>query len=1431
MATTTVPENNEFTIGWICALPEEYAAAVAVLDEQYDPPVSKATNDQNNYTTGRLGQHKVVIAVCPAGQYGTTSAASVARDMVHSFINIRIGLMVGVGGGIPSTEHDIRLGDVVVAMPSNGRPAVIQYDMGKRLEDGSFHCTSILSQPPQVLLAAINGLRMRLERGDISIRQEIKKSLERLPRKAMTKRYSKPPDATDVLYHADFSHVDIPQVSAPTCCPITTDNHSRRELRTEEDDDPAVHYGPIGSADTLVKDAKVRQSLAKNHGILCVEMEAAGLMNHFPCVVVRGICDYADSHKNKQWQPYAAMSAAAYARVLVLRLLPNQVEYQKKLRLLLLQQHEETSEKLDLIVKTTMAAQETMSNWQDSELLRTIKEWLRPPDHSASHGRARERHFEGTGQWLLNSDIFRRWLTSGNSFLWLHGLPGSGKTILTSSVVEYLRESSFCTTLLYFYFDLGDISQTHIEGAVRSLLVQLCTYSTKHCQTLQALWLACGRGSEQPLVQDLQQTLSAILATLPEAWIIIDALDECDTEDEHLTSRVLPWIHQTVSGSANVHLLATSRPLSKIQQSFASWVDDTQIWQITSTEQDEDISNYVKARVHHSDGFRRWSERPGTRNMIAEGVVEKAHGMFRLAALQLDSLKNCPDHRSLTDALRELPKGLFTMYDQIIKGIPSALITGTKRILMLLAFSNYPIDLADLVDALAVRTSPEYTYSADDRMGDPNEITAYCPGLISLHGTDDHRHVRLAHSSVREYLMSNRKDAPQQLRLDEDASRNEAAIVYLTYILSEAERSSDSEALRDATFTLHCASSLVPNIARCQILNQDVLRLLSTFLSHDKLFQALLDWIIPLEWHEFGHEVESGPIGPTYFAACLGNSSVMNLVLESHPDLNQKGGQYGTPLGAAISRHNVPLVNLLLDSGADVGADCDSHGTPLSLAAAKGHLTLVKLLLQRGADVDDVGASGNSPLISAVFHGHLDVVQSLIIAGARTDVTERHYYTDQLFGALSAACRIESEPIVRLLLQHGADVNGRGLQEEVVPMDAAMDNGNFSIAALLILEGARPHKEGYYSCYLDQATRQGNFDMLDLLIQANAIVNSYHDLSCQALFSALISKREDMANLLLDHGANPNSKCKYSGDSCLATSILSVLPSIAHRLIEMGADIAFRTRGGMSALDCAAKRGLVDLIEEIHRRRIHDRTWIDDLDRAVQHAIEGKHQKAVQRLLDLGANVHKYNIALNSAMYDLDSEQLRLAIFAGADVDAFIAKDFFPFQVSIFRGKDDFLVTLLDSGFDVDVLDADGKSALYHSCELGCQGMTKLLLDRGADVNAGSLHGQFPLAAAAKRGDLDLVQSLLDRGAKVNPNDAHGDSLYLAAREGHTDIVKLLLANGAEISAVTSKGGTLLSAAQQRGHVEVECLLVEGVTSSREPELIPTGFSAKPEGT
>ena len=293
---------EDYTVGWISALPIELAAATEMLDEMHQN-LPQDSNDDNLYTLGCIGEHNVVIACLPAGQMGTNSAAAVAMRMRLKFTSVRFGLMVGIGGGVPSGEVDLRLGDVVVSQPHLNHGGVVQYDFGKSTPNG-FERTGFLSPPPTLLLNAVAKVRTSHLRGKSSLLSNLAK-INHLP------EFGRDQAGPDILFESTYKHV-----GGPTCETCNKDRVVKRKVR--DSGGFMVNYGTIASGNQVVRDGVARDKISSElGGILCFEMEAAGLINSFPCLIIRGICDYSDSHKNKRWQPYAAATAASYATELL----------------------------------------------------------------------------------------------------------------------------------------------------------------------------------------------------------------------------------------------------------------------------------------------------------------------------------------------------------------------------------------------------------------------------------------------------------------------------------------------------------------------------------------------------------------------------------------------------------------------------------------------------------------------------------------------------------------------------------------------------------------------------------------------------------------------------------------------------------------------------------------------------------------------------------------------------------------------------------------------------------------------------------------------------------------------------------------------------------------------------------------------------------
>ena len=293
----------EFEIAVICALQIEADAVEALFDHSWDDdgaPYGKAARDPNAYSTGAIGCHNVVLAHMPG--MGKASAAAVAAYCHSSFPNLKLALIVGVCGVVPfypsgSDTAEIVLGDVIVS------EGVVQYDFGQRL-------------PEQFV--AKETLRDALGRPNLEIRALLVKLQGLRGRKMLQAKmagymdvaaaYPYPGATQDRLFEATYRHLR----DGMSCQECACDGKLVPRARLESGDgQPAVHFGLIASGDTVMKSAKDRDAIAQRAGVIGFEMEGAAVWDILPCVVIKGACDYADSHKNKVWQPYAAATAAA----------------------------------------------------------------------------------------------------------------------------------------------------------------------------------------------------------------------------------------------------------------------------------------------------------------------------------------------------------------------------------------------------------------------------------------------------------------------------------------------------------------------------------------------------------------------------------------------------------------------------------------------------------------------------------------------------------------------------------------------------------------------------------------------------------------------------------------------------------------------------------------------------------------------------------------------------------------------------------------------------------------------------------------------------------------------------------------------------------------------------------------------------------------
>ncbi|PCD25239.1 hypothetical protein AU210_014347 [Fusarium oxysporum f. sp. radicis-cucumerinum] len=601
-------ESEEYTVGWICALPLEMAAARGMLDLVHPNLSHQDPNDHNSYVLGEIHGHKIVIACLPVGNYGTSPAATVAINLLRTFKSIRFGLMVGIGGGAPSAQHDIRLGDVVIGQPSGTFGGVVQHDRGKVLPQGGFERTGFQNAPPQLLLAALARLQATHMNEDSQVPEYLTHLVAKSP-KRMKPKFRYQGTSNDQLFQADYDHTKPGYTTCEDC------DRSKLVGREErEDTDPYFHYGIIASGNQVIKDGKTRERLGKEYSALCFEMEAAGLYN-FPCLVIRGICDYADSHKNNVWQEYAAAVAAAFSKELLLFVSPNQVLQEKKL----------LSELVSIAKDNLKTSKESLD---EQRYIKKVLDNRRIDLHTVYNARYDSEDVQesprcepGTRVRLL--EAIERWAERGSDqpVFWLVGPAGTGKSTIARSIVHTFDKDK--RLVAGYFFKRGEQDRNDTSRLFSTLAMQFVdnVSSFKECLRQSLEGLDKDAVEKINLETQFHKLLWHPLENLQlnekgplQRIIVIDALDECE-RPEHLI-RVLELLFRLCTVSKfRLRVLITSRSAPDIVEAFEphlknKTVRNLELHREFSEDTKIDIQNFLKLRFEDIRRKRRVQQKP-----------------------------------------------------------------------------------------------------------------------------------------------------------------------------------------------------------------------------------------------------------------------------------------------------------------------------------------------------------------------------------------------------------------------------------------------------------------------------------------------------------------------------------------------------------------------------------------------------------------------------------------------------------------------------------------------------------------------------------------------------------------------------------------------------------------------------------------------------
>ncbi|RDH16249.1 hypothetical protein M747DRAFT_267006 [Aspergillus niger ATCC 13496] len=1054
--------HNDYMVAWICALSLELAAAKAILDEVH-PPLSQPASDHNVYTLGRIGSHNVIVACLPGGVYGTISATAVASHMVSTFRNIRFGLMVGIGGGVPSQSADIRLGDVVVSMPTATSGGVIQFDYGKTLRGGHFQHTGLLNKPPPVLLKAISQVKSDYMTGKRLIGDILNDTLQNS--EELKEQFSRP--KADWLFSPTYDHDD----SKYNCLACDqTQLVNRPERRT---DDPCIHYGLIASGDQVMKDAKTRDFIARDLDILCFEMEAAGLMDELPSLVIRGICDYCDSHKNKRWQGYAALTAAAYAKALL------------------------------SVVPATLSRERDLCN-SEKECLRSLsfreQEYRYNDIHPAMH----------TCAWLFEDPQYKAWLNSRQGLLWIKGNPGAGKSVLMKFAVQSMADKNAGKLVSFFIHGRGTTLQRTPLGLFRALLnAMLCSFPDYLCQLTQSFvdrekrYGSYEEGRWTWPEEELRKLLSQILTEGTKnspVIVFIDALDECGKDSARTLLTYFKDLMEAVKckgGQAKICLSSRHYPILGHHM-------------IPSICMEQQNTNDIQRVV---GGMLKEIEAEEDRKYFESEVLSKARGGFQWAVLVCNRVieENIigTKREDLRSKLADIPEALDGLYSRILNDVHESDRQQMVKLFQWILFAKRPLSAHELRDALSIDIDMEPGTQLRSHSSWSDTVTKF------------EVHVRHLSKGLVEFQS---REIWEQYEPGEEDSDREAQFIHQSvadFLLNKF--------LSSIMCDPHLSQSVVGaghfQISRAclRYMTHDEVLEGGQRLSRSKFFQTfqLIPYAVRFLFQHI-KEVEQQNIPQSDLLTLLhwGQKSTLqklaNLWRVSDPD--NVYTPRGWPFIQATAFHVLitfasksAFDDLLQNDGVEVdGRDIDGN-TPLLLAIKRGHQDMAVALLNRS--------------IEWQLH-QKEVAVSAIIYGTSTK-RDRYYFMDvnardnENNTALSVAMEESALDVMVKLIEGGASFN---IQDSSgwTPLTWASEGGHEAVAKLLLEQGADPNTQDS-SGQIPLASWRGHEALAKLLLEQGADPNTQDSSGWTPLTWASERGHEAVAKLLLQYRADPNS--------------------------------------------------------------------------------------------------------------------------------------------------------------------------------------------------------------------------------------------------------------------------------------------------------------------
>ncbi|KAH8694435.1 hypothetical protein BGZ61DRAFT_352599, partial [Ilyonectria robusta] len=567
-----------------------------------------------------------------------------------------------------------------------------------------------------------------------------------------------------------------------------------------------------------------------------------------------------------------------------------------------------------------------------------ILDWLTPIDYALQQSHHFNRRQNGTGQWLLHSPELKAWTETDRETLFCPGIPGAGKTILTSIVINDLMDrfqNDSSTGLVYIYCDLQRQEEQRADGLLANVLKQLAQCHVSLPESLKSLHDHHQGRRTRPSFDDIWSTLQSVSALFAKVFIVVDALDEFQSAD--CRTRILSAIFD-LQAKYNVKLFATSRWVAEIVEKF----EGSLTLPIRAT--DGDLKIYLDDRMKRLQSFIVYD--PALQMKIEARISDRADGMFLFAARLMDSLAEEPTEGHLNRALDSLPEKLNDTYEQSMGRIETL---GRNRARLAKKILSWVIHAKRLLSTREIRIAaavePGQQGLEVGFVPSPETVGSLCAGLITIDTQRDV--VRLAHQTTKEYFdQAKEKWFP--------SAESEIAVICVTYlsfnIFADGFCKTDNkfeERLQSHQLYDYAAQNWGYHTRKSSQLSQPLKDFLACDAKSEASSQALLAVKYSSSHSNYSQQVPRAMAG-LHLAAYFGLREAVEYLLADGSFPNSRDSYYRTPLWWAAYEGQRDVVELLLtDDRMDPDSKDNYQRTPLSWAAEKGHHEVVKLFLAR----------------------------------------------------------------------------------------------------------------------------------------------------------------------------------------------------------------------------------------------------------------------------------------------------------------------------------------------------------------------------------------------------------------------------------------------------------------------------------------------------